>query len=250
MPSSKGPLSVVIPARNEQDYLPRLLRSLVSDAANTPLVVEIVVVDDGSTDATSEIAQGVQDSRVRVVETGGVGVSRARNAGAIATTSPVIAFVDADVVLPSGSVSQAFAHMRANSLSVATTRFRDDGLAGIWRHGYGALNVFFEAFERTANPACSGFFMLCSRDAFESVGGFSPDLTYGEDHDLVRRAVALGHRFGICREAHVEVSARRFRGDTPALIAMRPYVVEELERIWRFTVVPACHRLRRKLICR
>jgi glycosyltransferase involved in cell wall biosynthesis len=85
-------ISVIIPARDAAATLPDTLRGLT---AQTLAPVEVIVVDDGSTDATAAIAH---DSPVvtRVIGAGGTGPARARNAGATATTAVKLAFLDAD----------------------------------------------------------------------------------------------------------------------------------------------------------
>jgi cellulose synthase/poly-beta-1,6-N-acetylglucosamine synthase-like glycosyltransferase len=88
---------VVIPARNAAATLPRVLQAL---AAQEPAPVEVIVVDDGSTDSTAAVAEA---HGARVVTTGGGRFAGgARNAGWEAVTSDLVVFLDADVVPGSG----------------------------------------------------------------------------------------------------------------------------------------------------
>ncbi|GIF65518.1 hypothetical protein Ais01nite_35530 [Asanoa ishikariensis] len=92
-------LSVVVPVHNVARYLDICLESL---AAQTHRDIEVVLVDDGSTDGSGDIAAGwaAKDSRFRVVHQANAGLGAARNAGAALATGAYLAFVDADDVLP------------------------------------------------------------------------------------------------------------------------------------------------------
>ncbi|WEA24520.1 glycosyltransferase family 2 protein [Rhizobium binxianense] len=88
-------VAVVIPAYNSRDYVAQTLQSVINQ---THKALEIVVVDDGSTDDTASICRrfAAGDSRIRVLSTGNRGVAAARNIGIAATKAPYIAFIDAD----------------------------------------------------------------------------------------------------------------------------------------------------------
>ncbi|WP_425376286.1 glycosyltransferase family 2 protein [Rhizobium vallis] len=88
-------VAVIIPAYNAGRYLAQTLQSAIDQ---THKALEIVVVDDGSTDATAAISSGfaASDQRIRVLSTENRGVAAARNTGIAATTSGYIAFLDAD----------------------------------------------------------------------------------------------------------------------------------------------------------
>ncbi len=95
-PMNDGPLvSVVIPAHNADATLDETLRSVRSQ---THRALEILVVDDGSTDGTRQLAErhGQADARVRVLTQANRGVAAARNLGWRGAASDLIAFVDAD----------------------------------------------------------------------------------------------------------------------------------------------------------
>ena len=98
------PLSVIIPARNEEDNLPRVLRSL---AQQQPAPHEIFVIDDASTDNTATIAR---EAGARVVPagplpTGWTGKNHACNQGALHATGKLLLFMDADTWLETGALA-------------------------------------------------------------------------------------------------------------------------------------------------
>jgi glycosyltransferase involved in cell wall biosynthesis len=85
-------ISVIIPAYNAAAYIERALRSVLNQSRPAE---EIIVVNDGSTDATSEILRRYE-GKIRIIEQANAGVSAARNAGIRAATGDWIAFLDAD----------------------------------------------------------------------------------------------------------------------------------------------------------
>lgn len=88
-------VSVIIPIYNVEDYLPECLESLLSQTYQN---LEIILVDDGSSDRSGEIANrfAKQDNRIRVIHKENGGVSSARNAGIEAAQGEYIYFVDPD----------------------------------------------------------------------------------------------------------------------------------------------------------
>jgi CDP-glycerol glycerophosphotransferase len=92
-------ISVVVPIYNVEDYLASCLRSV---EAQTYGDLEVVMVDDGSTDGSADIAAGFarRDPRFRLVSQENGGLSRARNTGIDAARGELLAFLDSDDVLP------------------------------------------------------------------------------------------------------------------------------------------------------
>jgi glycosyltransferase involved in cell wall biosynthesis len=95
-------LSVVVPAYDVEDYLSDCLRSILSQSHNA---LEVVVVDDGSTDATGKIADRVaeEDPRVRVVHQANAGLGAARNEGVRRSAGTYLAFADSDDLVVAGA---------------------------------------------------------------------------------------------------------------------------------------------------
>jgi len=95
-------VSVVVATRNRSDWLDDCLATLV--AQRTDRVVEFVVVDNASTDATADVVRSwaARDDRVRLVAEPNLGLSRAKNAGLSAAAGDVVLFTDDDVVVDGG----------------------------------------------------------------------------------------------------------------------------------------------------
>jgi glycosyltransferase involved in cell wall biosynthesis len=123
-------LGVVVPAYQVEDYLAPCLDSVL---AQTHRDLDVVVVDDGATDRTGEIADGYarRESRVRVVHTANHGLGAARNEGIRHIHAEYVAFVDSDDVVPAtayaGLVGR-LAETGSDFVSASFVRWEADGL--------------------------------------------------------------------------------------------------------------------------
>lgn len=86
-------ISVIIPTRNRRTYVERAIASVL---AQRHAALELVVVDDGSTDGTSELLASLHDPRIRVLRTSGIGAAAARNLGLDAVTGTIVTHLDDD----------------------------------------------------------------------------------------------------------------------------------------------------------
>jgi 4,4'-diaponeurosporenoate glycosyltransferase len=151
--ASAGDLSIIIPARNEEHNLPVLLASLEEQAVRPH---EIIVVDDGSTDRTAEIAA---ESGARVI------VSKPLPDGWRGKTGGLFCFLDADTSFEPGGLSRVLDCYEGGALSV-----------GPWhaiRKPYENLSLFFN-LNMVAGTVPDGLFgqmLLVERDVYQRVGG-------------------------------------------------------------------------------
>jgi glycosyltransferase involved in cell wall biosynthesis len=111
-------LSVIIAVRDGERRLPRAIQSVLGAEG----LLEIVVVDDGSTDASAEVAASFGEP-VRVVRQPARGVATARNAGVVASRGSIIAFVDDDDEWLAGSVDprRALLAVEPNAIALGQT---------------------------------------------------------------------------------------------------------------------------------
>ena len=95
-------LSVVVPVYNVADYVADSLDSILHQPLREFCAIEVIVVDDGSTDGSAEIVKGIaaKDPRVTLISQPNSGVSIARHTGIEATTGDLLTFVDPDDILP------------------------------------------------------------------------------------------------------------------------------------------------------
>lgn len=175
-------ISVIIPAYNVGAFIAEAFASI---AAQTRRVHEIIAVDDGSTDDTASWLEDMarKDSRLRVLSSGRLGPSGARNLGLEAATQPMIAFLDADDVWPGWKIELQMDRLRAAD--------RPDVVSGlVQRFAHGASVDSGEPANATAHVnlgAC-----LFHRRVFDVIGHFDQSLDYCEDVDLMFRIREAG----------------------------------------------------------
>ena len=191
-------LSFVVPAYNEEAYLPECLESILAQTRGLTETVEIIVVNNASTDRTREVA--LRYPGVRVVDEPRKGLTFARQAGFAASTGQLIANVDSDSRLTLGWLQQVLSAFAAEPKLVAlsgpfiyydltpTQRVSVQFFYAIAFACY-ALNRWVL---RAGSMVQGGNFVL-RRDALESIGGFNTAIAfYGEDTDIARRMSRVG----------------------------------------------------------
>ena len=110
-------LTFVVPAYNEEKYIGNCLKSILREIEGKGYDVEIIVVNNASTDGTREIALSFET--VRVVDEPNKGLSKARAAGFLASSGDLIANVDADTLLPAEWVEKVFYEFKNDNNLVA-----------------------------------------------------------------------------------------------------------------------------------
>jgi glycosyltransferase involved in cell wall biosynthesis len=157
-------VSFIVPAYNEEFLLPATLRALTDAAALLGHPAELIVVDDGSTDRTAEIAREMD---ARVVSVHLRHIAGARNAGGRAATGDVLVFVDADTIVPPTIVRDAVSAIETGAVGGgAGVRYR----AGEARWAVVVTAVVMWIMRRAKWAA--GCFVFVRRDVFDRVGGF------------------------------------------------------------------------------
>lgn len=117
----KGLVSVVIPVYNGAQYVEQCLKTVLCQQAP----MEVVIVNDGSTDETGEILNrmALQDARLKVISQENAGVAAARNRALEACTGEYIRFVDADDLLPEGSMEELLRAAKASESDLVIARY-------------------------------------------------------------------------------------------------------------------------------
>jgi glycosyltransferase involved in cell wall biosynthesis len=211
-------LSIVIPTKNEQVYLPRLLESIKRQTLQPS---EVIVADAQSTDRTREIAL---DFGACVIE-GGL-ISFARNAGAQIAKTDFILFLDADVELRDPEfLEKAVGELLERKLDLATCDVFPLSDQHIDHFLHKAYNTYARAWG-SVYPHAPGFCMFARRDLHERIGGFDEEVRFCEDHDYARRAKEVGS-FGFLTSTKIPVSIRRLDRDGRMNIAIK-YLLAEL----------------------
>ncbi len=235
-------MSVVIPAWNEELWLPRLLRSL----QGCPQVSEIIVADNDSEDATVRVARSYG---CRVVSGGRP--ARARNNGALHAGGDILLFLDADAVIEPRAVAKLLRHFERPEIAAVHCRLEPIDASPFVRVCYGASDVYFRAVARLGGAQAIGSCMIVRRESFVKAGGFREEVAVGEDADLYRRLRMVG-KVTYDRSARVKVSARRFAIENPVIFAGKCMVWAALRMVgssrslvaYRWTGYPASVALR------
>ena len=203
-------VAVVIPHYNHGRYIGEAVASaLAQDVGRT----RVIVVDDGSTDPEAETALASLPAGVDVIRQANAGQAAARNAGARATTEPLLLFLDADDRLPAdaiGGLNRALATEPRAAYAYGRMRY-----FGAW-----SGVVEFPPFDpfRMLYRSIVGWLGLIRREAFEQVGGFDEQQAGFEDWDLM--LAFLEHDWGAVGIDSVVLEYRKHH-DTSALESHR-----------------------------
>ncbi len=219
-------LSFVIPAFNEERYLPDCLRSIQRETAGMADAVEIIVVNNASTDRTREVARSFPG--VRVVDEPRKGLPHARQAGFLASSGDLIANVDADSRLPEGWVAEVLRSFAADPTLAALSgplvyydlSPRERRLVHVFYITAWMTYALNRYILRVGSMVQGGNFVV-ERKALERIGGFNLALTfYGEDTDIARRLHEVGR---VCFTFNLKMfsSARRLKKEGILTMAAR-----------------------------
>jgi len=202
-PGMARPLvSVIVPARNEEPCLNKCLQSLVSQQG---IGSEVIVVNDGSTDRTREIAESIPG--VRVVDAGPVplgwnGKVNAMLAGAGLARGDWLLFTDADTVHRPGSLAHALAEAKQHGAALLSYSPEQE-VHGFWEKA--VMPVIFAELAGAYRPsevsdpaspvaAANGQYLLISRAAYDAVGGHASVATSLLEDVALARAVKVSGR--------------------------------------------------------
>jgi Glycosyl transferase family 2 len=188
MPTNGPPvLSFVVPVRNDAEHLRRCLESILAETRE--VAAEIIVVDNGSTDRSVEVAKA---AGARIIERPLERVAALRNAAARVATGEFLAFVDADHELRSGWTDAAILGLRDATVCATGAQYHAP-TDGTW------VQQMYDRFRRH-QPGRRDVDWLPSgnvvirRDVFNRIGGFDTSLETCEDVDFCQRLKATGGR--------------------------------------------------------
>ncbi|HWD84682.1 MAG TPA: glycosyltransferase family A protein [Solirubrobacteraceae bacterium] len=215
-----GLVSVVMAALDEEEFIAEALESVLAQDYE-PL--EVIVVDDGSTDGTARIAAGFGVPVLRLAHRG---ASQARNAGLEAARGEFWTIFDADDVMPPGRIGRQVAYLKEHPevgmVLGLTEAFATEGQLrpAHWNADW----------DDGPFPACAGT-MLARRAALELVGPYDPERAMSYDVEWLARAKDAGVRAG-----HLEEICLRYRIHPGNSSADKPAVYQSMLEVLRESV--------------
>lgn len=197
-------VSVVVPAHNEERFLPACLKAIQAAATTAAIDVETVVVLNRCTDGTRRIAEA---AGAVCVEDESRCIATIRNCGAAAASGEVLVTCDADSQLHPQTLTRVIEELSTGAVGGGVlVRFDRRSL------GIRATELFLDFMVALTRVPCGAFWT--TREAFDAVGGFDESLPMGEDIDFAKRLRAWGKKQGLdyrlLRGAPLLTSTRKF----------------------------------------
>jgi glycosyltransferase involved in cell wall biosynthesis len=193
--------SIIIPAYNEEDYLPATLDAAKHAIEQSQIECELIVVDDNSSDRTAEVAS---EMGAIVYQVACRQIAGARNGGARIAKGDVFLFVDADTLITDESLVAVQRAVERGAAGGGTV-IRFDRPCPLWALMLARPMMISYRLSKVA----SGAFLYCRRDVFESIGGFD-ELYYAAEELILSRAIGKAGQF-VFLSTPVVSSSRKLR---------------------------------------
>jgi len=256
----KKELAIIVPVYNGERVIEGLLGTLLRDDRGD---LEVIAVDDGSTDGTFAVLSKYRVRAIRLERN--QGIAHARNAGLDAADAECAAFVDADCVVPEGwaeNMVSEFKKLRQADKKIAAMSgqvlpFEDDfaGRLAAYVEHWEYLGGKPEARLKLSTSCC-----ICDMEALRTTGKFDESLTVDEDRELALRMVSNGYT--VFYDPRVSVRHRHDRTSVKAIIShqffwgektglINEWRYREIRGLWflRFIKNPAVYLIAAPLLC-
>lgn len=191
-------ISFVIPAYNEEHRIAGCLHAIEEELMRVGIKAEVIVVNNGSSDRTAEIARSF--AGVRVVDEATKGLVAARHAGYIASKGELVANVDADTIMPAQWLAKALREFRKDPKLVALSGPYIYYDLAPWERALvrvfyfaGYVSYLFAHYVLKSGAMLQGGNFVIRRSAMDRAGGFDTSISfYGEDTDVAKRMSKVG----------------------------------------------------------
>ena len=217
-------VSVIIPAYNEERYLPQTLKHIGQALSDVSCRSEIIVVDNDSTDQTRRVAERFGAKVYRQSERN---ISKVRNTGAENSTGDILVFVDADTLVPSAlfqTIAEAMSDERClgGAVAVEYTNLQRKWMK-VYLMGWKFWGDLFNMKQGAAQ--------FCRKSVFERLHGYDSGVFMGEDVEFYWRLSKFAKRndgyLHFVSDPHVITSGRRFNkmGLWKTLFLTHPFLI-------------------------
>ncbi len=184
-------ISVILPVYNGKKTIRETAESVLDQ---TLVDFELIVINDGSTDATLEILAEIEDPRLQVYSYPNAGLATSRNRGLSIAMGEYIAFIDADDIWMPGKLLAQLSSLQKNPEAAVAYCWVDYiDMGGKFICPDGRMNIGGDVYQKILeeNFIHSGSTIMVRKDAIQAIGGFDESLPAVEDWDLYIRLAAL-----------------------------------------------------------
>jgi len=210
--TSRGALwvSIIIPALNEERYLPNLLADLSKQTLND---FEVIVVDGHSEDKTVAKAKKITPKlpSLKIINSEIRHVCTQRNLGASEAKADTLIFMDSDNRIPPQFLSGIKYHLESSKADILTTRLKPDIINPTNTALANVINLFLEIQNKLKPTYLLEAMIIVRRKCYQAIGGFDESINYAEGKSFIQLAVKLGFSSLYFRDPIWTFSFRRIR---------------------------------------
>jgi glycosyltransferase involved in cell wall biosynthesis len=186
-------ISVIVPVYNGEKTIQETIESVLNQTFTD---FELIVINDGSQDATLDVVSSIQDSRLKLFSYPNAGISTTRNRGVYHAVGEYISFIDADDLWTPDKLKAQFNALQANSqaaVAYSWTHYIDECSQPLNQGSYMTVNGDVYAKLLLIDFVASGSNPLIRRQSLTEVGGFDQSLSTSADWDMWLRLAARYH---------------------------------------------------------
>lgn len=198
--------SIIIPAYNEEKYLPATLEAVKKAMSSIELSGEVIVADNNSTDKSAEIAKLYG---ALVVFEAHKQISRARNKGAASAKGRYLIFLDADTIMPEHLLGKTFDNLVNNNCCGGGVTVDFD----LPQDKFVTAFINFWNYVSVKRSLAAGSYIYVLRECYDAVGGFNENVYASEDIWFSKKCIKWGRKnnkkFKIIDDIKIITSGRK-----------------------------------------
>lgn len=202
-------ISIIIPALNEEKFLPNLLQDLVDQQDKD---FEVLLIDGHSIDKTVQKAEEFKKNlNLSIYEVKKRNAAFQRNYGAQHATGKYVVFIDADTRLTKNFTKNLRKDLKQNLSLILIPQYLSHEKFFQSTAVLSALNLLIEASQKTNKALAIAVCLIFERNFFLHLNGFDEKVVFAEDCEIVRKAKKAGVNARILKKTSVMLSMRRFQ---------------------------------------